>query len=812
MISEITQLYTQLDPNKRDAKWMNQLVSQLRRDSTNLYNTNEIKTNKQYILAQQSMDSIKAMFKDKQFIKNNDFKPLGIWPKIYNILVEEITKNPPKIEVKSTDRTALSEKEADILILRNKAKYENEINQLRGKVGEPAGFLLGNDKFKSNIEEFYRLGLDPNDPEDIDFYAQSGYQRMRYEIAAQKLINNLMSLNKFDQETIRDFVLDILSCYSIAIQVYVDKITGEQKIKRIYPEEAFGIWGDKRDGSDDVCHGYLTNMTVREWIGKVGNQFDFKRDWRQLLWALNYGNNTKYTGFSRGDLIYSCLDNAEWSIQMGLQSASTNNLNWENAFNYKIYSGYVEFPVIDATAEYLASRETGEIIPDPEKYAYELNDQEEQKKYYKESYFNEQMYSTYFLATSNLTQYIYNWGKVYYQQLYGAFDEYAKGTMLIYRLEGESPAQITKPYVDFANLCFYRMKWAVYHAKPQKEQYVIEELVKVAKSLGKLQPQNASKAVPTVGNILEQLIQYKRENFVDIRSYPELEGKTYPVLTPTEGSRPGIDPIAVGLQAIEQWLEMQIAEKTGLNDMRLAQLQNSREGLKKGQAETTASYNSTGYLYRTIQYVKQHTASSFMNFTQDIVRFQDTLPYNYLKKLMGEENFQNLKILEDISSHRLGIIVQDYHANMELQEIKMIAQRSMDTGDGRGGISLVEYGIIVGEEDWKKGLKLLAFFKYKAEKKKNKREEKMVAQAQQHEKDMKDAEAAIEAGKGKLMLDGKRIEADAQKYVADKQYSKGVDIQKMREENEPLKNQSRAEGQNNTATHKANLEVQKPLI
>ena len=97
MITEVTQLYTQLDEHKRDAQWMNQLVSQLRRDSTNLYDANEIKINKQYILSQQPMDKIKAMFKDKSFLKNNEFKPLGIWSKIYNILVEEITKNAPKI-------------------------------------------------------------------------------------------------------------------------------------------------------------------------------------------------------------------------------------------------------------------------------------------------------------------------------------------------------------------------------------------------------------------------------------------------------------------------------------------------------------------------------------------------------------------------------------------------------------------------------------------------------------------------------------------------------------------------------------------
>lgn len=807
-----------VDPALKDARYMNNMISYLRRDWTPLVSAERMAYNKALIFSQQDMKPIEKMFKDKQFKKEmGAFVPLGIWDRIVNIIIEEITKTPPKMELKANDSTAISDRQSDVLLLKYKAAHEKAINEIGQKVGD-VPFIITEDKFKSNIQEMERLGLNPADAEDVDFYANSGYQRLKYEIAGQELINIIMRINRFDEELIRSAVYDILAAKCFCLQVYVDQLTGEIKYDYVYPETAYGIWSSSRDGSEDICQGYIKQMPLREWLGRVGNEFVFERDWSQLLWALNYANQSVYTGFVYNGTNYQVSQNQELQntydqlYQNTPVGANRGLLDWNIAYTYKISVGYMEFPSIDATATYLADIKSGKIQPRSIDYDYQLNNEKEEvDKYYKESYYNEQHYKSYFIITSTTTQWIYNWGKVYYQQLYGSYDQYSRGSLQYYRLEGISAAEVSKFYIDFANLAAYRLKWLLYHAKPQEDEIILPELVKVAKAMQRLYPQNDKNKAPAVDNILNQLINYRRENFVILRDYPEVEGKTLPNLHPLHSAQKGADPIGIWIQAIQQWCESQIAEKVGLNDLRLGQQQNARQGFKQGMEETQNSINSTSYIFRTIQYVKERAATTTLNFAQDIVRFKDTIPYNYLLRLLGEDEFENIKLLKDFSAHRYALVVENYNAQMERQEMKALAARSMDSGDGRGGISLIEYGIIIGEDDWKKGLKLLSFFRYKADKKKRKQAIQDMQMAQQHEKEMKQMEAQLQQSKDQAMLQGKQIEAEGFKYTADKQYDAKVDTTNAKIEHDPVKQNQRTADQKELASHKENLKQQQPL-
>lgn len=801
-------LYKVMDGAKKDAKYISTSISTIRRDWRNLKSPETMRENKAILFSQQSMDKIIKQFKDKQFKKETDFIPLGIWNRIVNTIVEEITKNPPKIELRANDATALSDKKEDITRLRLKAMHEDNINAVNKKVGlQP--YAVGYDKFKSNVDEFVRLNLNPSDPEDVEFFERSGYQRLKSEIAGQKLINAIFKINKFDEEIIRDFVLDILSALAVCAQVYVDQITGEIKINRIYPEEAYGIWGDKRDGSDDIAKGYVTNLTLREWLGRVGNEFKMDRDWVQLLWALNYANSQKYTGFQIGNMRYSIYD-TQWGVSAdeirnnGITDRSGGLLNWNTAWTYKIYSGYVEWSSPEVTGKYLEQLRTGEIVATDFNYEGFLKDSKENKEYQTVSYYQEQMYKSYFIATSSTSQWEYNWGKVHYSQLYGANDEYAKGTLWYYRMEGTPAAEISKFYVELANLTAYRMKWVVYHSKPKKEQYVIEELIKVAKNMQRMYPQGTSQSVPTVDNILTDLIKWKRENFIDLRSFPEIEGKTYPMLTPQEGSREGLDPLAIALQSVEEWAERQIAEKIGLNDIRLGEQQNKRAGLGQNQMETQSSYNSTGYIYRMIQFPKESIATIILNYAQDIIKFEDTLPYKYLLKMLGDGEFHNIAKLEDFAAHRYGIFVDNFTSKIEKQALMGAAQQAVE----KGQISFTEYGILLREEDVMKALQLLDLYKYKADKKARAQKLEEIKMSQQHEKEMAQMEQQSKQQEQQSVLAGKKIDADATKYNADKMYQKTLDSVNVRESKAPEKTEAKVEGQKSLATHKKDLEEQ----
>ncbi len=620
-----------------------------------------------------------------------------------------------------------------------------------------------------------------------------------------------MKLNRFDKELIRSGVIDICSALCFCLQTYVDKVTGEIKYDRIYPEEAYGIWGDLRDGADDVCKGWVKNLTVGEWLSRVGNDFSFEKDWTQLLWAINYTNKTKYTGFRRFGTSYDCWNN---TVLMEHPNATFNGaaqsdlMDYSRAYQYNIYCGYIEWDSPEATATYLAKFNTGEVTPQQIPFDTFLDQKKEVKEYYKESWYAWRMYGTYFLPTSSISQWIYGFGKLYYSTLHGANDEYCKGTLMYYRLEGNPAAQLSKPYIEFANLCYYRMKWVVYHSKPQKEQHVMEELIKVAKGMQRLYPQNASSAAPKLDDILTQLIQYKRENFVDIRSFPEIEGKTYPVLVPQEGAKGGVDALAIGLQAIEQWLEMQVAEKVGLNDMRLGQIQNAREGYKKGEAETAASINSTSYVFRMVQQQKEHTATTTLTYAQDIVRFNDSVPYKWLRKLIGEDEFENSKLLKDFSVHRYGITVEEYASQQMWMDLKQAANLALDKGDGRGGISLMEWGIISKASNYDDALRKLALYKYKADKKIRKQKLEELKIAQQNIMEQKAADKKLQDDDNAAKMANTKEITSAQRYVADANKSGKIEVKELGIQNEPVKQNTRTQSQKEIIDAKKNAEAQ----
>jgi hypothetical protein len=71
-------IYDELDPDKKDAKWANQVINKLRMDWRPLVNLLRSRENKAYLFGNQSMDKIKKSFKDKAFLKSTDFQQIDV--------------------------------------------------------------------------------------------------------------------------------------------------------------------------------------------------------------------------------------------------------------------------------------------------------------------------------------------------------------------------------------------------------------------------------------------------------------------------------------------------------------------------------------------------------------------------------------------------------------------------------------------------------------------------------------------------------------------------------------------------------------
>lgn len=815
MINTSFEVYKVVRESEMDAKWCNDCVSWLRRDWRPIVNIINNAINKNYLFSRQSMEETVALFKERgdfMKIRNNVLLPLPILENVKNIFVEELTKNPPKAELTATDPAAFLDKQYDINLFKTKGMHERNMNRINTKVGEPPE-IVGKDKFKGSMEGLENMELDPNDPDDQNFFYQNN--RMKYEIAGQSLVNSIMQLGRFDEDTIEDFVIDILSDKVICMDVYVDKITGEIKYDYIYPETFYGLFGKRSDGSDDVCKGYQKTVTVNEFLQKAGNNFVWDRDWRKLLWAINYRAANTYTGFIVNNVQYSCLGNEGWMGEAGIPLNTQGNLvEWTLAYTYEIYMGKIQWKVPQVTSNYKYKESDPTFTPASMPNDYQLTEQDETEGYQLESFYQQQTYEAYFIATSSVSQWIYGWGKVYHQLLHGVNDEYSSGTLQYYRKRGLSAVELSIPYLKLANDAFYKMVWAVYEAHPDWEVYQVEELTQLAKVMYSQAGAITPNAKPNdVQNQLTKLIKYFKNNLVKLKAIPRVDGKPQVGMnnTPVKEHR-GLDPIAIAMQAVTIWAEQQIFSKLGINDLRQGNIANAREGFKQNELETKFSMNVTGYVYRMVSYMKNRVATTTLLLSQDIIKFGSSIPYKWIKKLVGEETFENLKILGDFAAHRFGIVIKDINTAEDKQKIEQAATMALDKGDGRGGLTFDEWFMITSAEDYKLAAKMLTFLKLKADKKKRKQEldtlkiqQDNAMQLKQMESQMMQREQQVELAKTKMI-------ADAQVQVATLNNQSKLEIKQLGVDSENPKQQARTESQEQIIKTKADVEAQKALV
>lgn len=801
-------VYKTVDPNKKNAVWADQVITLYRRSWRQLINVQRAADDRATMFSMNELTEVKNSFQDEKFKEHVKFYPLPILDTFVNAIVEEITKEPPKAEIKATDPAAINEKKEDLLLLRNRKIVERDISKYNQQIGMPP-YKVDYGQFKGNVEQFDKMGLNENDPEDMNFY-EDNFQRLHYETAAQQLINNILKVNCFDETIIRKLVKDIFAFKAICVQVYVDQMTGEIKYKYIDPQICYGVFGATNDGKDDVCRGWQDSTSVWEFLQMVGNEFDFQRDWRYLIWAINYCNTaTRFTGFIRNGVNYDCCANPNWMSEMGMSDVQTPNLlDWSMAYTYKIFTGYIEWRSIDATATYLKKHKDPDFL-EMVSYGFELKKKKEQKEYYKESYYQQQWYRSYFIATTSLSQWLFGFQKVYYQQISGANDEYSNGTLCYYQEEGKSATEISRVYLQPANFAFYHMLWLIYKAKPDEDEYLIDEMVVLAKVMARQFPQMAgNQSAPSFDNVMNQVIQYQRKNHVRIRAYPQIEGKVHPQLPPEKPKgNGGLDPLAIAMQSVNQWAEMNIAQKIGMNQMRIGGNPPSRESNQSEQSTIQYSINTTGYMYRMVQYLKQHLATVTLTYAQDIINFKESLPYKYIRTMLGDESFEALKVLDNVCAHRMGIFVKDYNSAMEKQRMIQAA----DIALSKGTIRQDEWFILTQTEDPKRANAILARLQRQKEKRERAQaiqDQQMAAQMQQQKYQM---EKDLIVTKGQLELERERERTKG--FVAAAQIAaKGkVDVKELQVASEAPKQDAKTEGQQQIMQTKQNLEEQQNL-
>lgn len=806
MLDTVSFVYKEADPKKKTKQWIQNVITVFRTYWVPLVGAERAALNRAIMYGQNSIKNVEDSFEDEAFKKATVFAPLPLLEAPLNAIVEEITQNPPRTEVKAQDPLSYEEKDNDIKLLKNRKIIETDVSRTQQSVGLPP-YKVPYDEFSSNVQEFDDLQLNENDPEDMDVY-KSHFQKLWYEMGAQAAVDAIMKTNKYDEDTMRTMVKDAFAYKAVASQAYVDQLTGEIKYKYVDPTLLWGIFGKTNSGTGDTCRGYYEGVTLDKWLSLVGNEFDFKRDWKDILWGINYCMARSYTGFERGGLRYSCLGSTEDRKKAGIASdVMTDNLiQWDQAYMFKVFMGYIEFPCWEATSSFKYAPD-GEIFPVD--YDDELTEKENTAGYQKESKYQQVWYRSYFLATSSITQCIYGFQKIYFQNLQGLYDEYSNGTLCYYQEQGQSAVELSANFLNIANFAFYRFMWLVWHTKPLSEEYLYDELITLAKAYQREMPQQAG--VPPMGldTILENIIQQQRKGMYRIRTYPVVEGKKVPQI-PQDGRQQGdggVDPTAMVMQAIVEWAKGQILNIIGFNAMRTGGNPPSRESLKTEQNTVAASQNATGYMYRMIQYPQIHMATTTLNYISDIMQFEGTMPYKWLEKLVGSKMFSYLKKLDKEVGHRLGIFVHD----INLVALKQRTMQAADIALSQKMITVVEWNILANTSDPKLANARLAIFQRQREKRARREAMEIEQIKQQGALQLEQAKAQTASVSANAQISAAQISAQAQVESARIQSQGRIDVKQMQVDAEPVKQESKAAADIMLAETENNLKQQQPL-
>lgn len=709
------------DPAKQTREWANRVVSRRRMDWKAVIDVDYYRRMKSLLLSMQDLtNTVKKYFTDEEFLRNTTFRALPIMEKTKNIIIDQAREPGIKPYIEAVDPSATIDKKQDIFRLQHAQAHVSEVSKQRENVGIPTPYALREKDFNGNVSDFTKMGLDPHDESEVKFFFDTHY-KLKYEIAAQTAVLSILTANNAEKDIPR-YAIDVMAVKTECKQTYVSRLTGQIITRYLQPTQVYWIPGNARDGSDASVKGWERLITLQELMNTLGDKFDFDRDWRQLILAINYGSggNYNFTGFVKGGRAYNLSEfspNGDLGGDKTPPDAPLQLLNYDDCFNstydYKVYFGFIEWPQYCLHKERLNTK-TGQMFPINNDYVPPDKGPWTVKEW---GYFKTKQ--SYYMAMGAYSQRLYDYGDMYLMPTKGDYDEFCGGSISITREEGLSPVAAVENYIELANYAYYKMLWAIHRSKPDQMDYSYESIRDVAKQMNQsLNKQGA--AVPQVAGTFESAIDKLLEKFdkklFKIHTNPNIDGQ------PVGGGGSGhikipgaLDALAIQLREIVlDWAEQQVADKFGLAGLANAQAPNPRDGLKLNELYLRQSRQATGYIPRMMDMGFRTTADTILMYIQDILKFPQTVAYKYLYNLVGQECIDDLATISDATPRRYAITATSYSnwpdKTQQLAEAMAAFQKGL--------ITFSEFQLLKLIDDPRVAAKQSAFFQEKGERRK----------------------------------------------------------------------------------------------
>lgn len=683
--------FNEYDPEKKDEEWMGRLVTQFRQWMQPLVDRKRAARNRSYLLGEQDVTKYKLKFHKPDDLPF-EFSALGLFEKTRNILTAEREKAGIYLQMNALDPTSAAEKDFDRKLFINAPDIERMLTYAQTAIGMPP-FSLANEKdpqgqklTNGNIESFKDMGLDPNSQEDIAYFFKTHY-RLDTEIAAEDVVNHFVRVNEL-QEMLKEWCDDTLAIKAIAARVYCDELTQLPKFEYLLPEDVRWIKGNRRDGKDAKAIMHEKDMTVDEFLRKVGSEIR-PENIEGLINSVNYKNSTSYDGLS--------FSNGNTS-----RTGCVNACSYDTFLTLKISIGYIEFKSIDVDTKKIGRNTLGNINMWTKPYEWKPVD--ENKNYRKEQLWNIVTYKTYFISTSSNQQVLFKRGKLFDQVTYGPEDEYSSFSFQLYKQPGQSAIDIAIPFLDNAHDAWYRFNWILNKAKPKGTRYNYNVIAKIATKMYKEDEEHNG-----VLKVIQMFQNSVDDFYVNDSLNPNVGGGQNPHF-----DRPnGLDESVVSLYQVFKDQQELISEKLGSNSIREAYSPNPNDGYKLQMQSLAQSRNATEYMSSMIMSLLVNFSIHTVCIVQDMIEYKGK-GYDNIEKAIGFHSLDRLRALKKVPLHKFGIFVESFNTDLERQEQK---REALDAWQ-KDQIQYHVYLLIKNIDNYKKAAQVLAYEKAKEIKRK----------------------------------------------------------------------------------------------
>ena len=309
--------------------------------------------------------------------------------------------------------------------------------------------------------------------------------------------------------------------------------------------------------------------------------------------------------------------------------------------------------------------------------------------------------------------------------------------------------------IDLYNEAFYKIDYEMSRAKQKGRMWNYEAIVSIAEHMiadtgkgdvadkvGKIMEMNAKSANEIYGFVVENGVQ---------RFIPAKE-----LAVDLENGVP--DSAMRYIEIMREQLES-IKDEMGIAPLREADPGQNRTPASVSMTALEYSQKATAYIPDMITWIIDAAAGNSLLWVQDIVTFgdKDTLAYNYLKNLVGQECLDNMGQLGKQSIRRFGIYITNVNSTKQKQDLDMVLQAAVQNKS----ITTSQLLLVKSIQDPKKAFLTLAYLEQKNIRDTQTAQQQQAQAQQQHEMQMLQMQLADKQKERDAMLEGKKIDYDA---------------------------------------------------